>query len=208
MATKKENTEKKTTTRKTTKKTTETKAKVEKLIETKVEEVKEKEVSALEQRRLARAKQRELRKKISDDLRVDIFCCAANTELIVPVKGSKELVRMKYGDVEYFTVGDLRMLRTEHPKMFEEKYIIPIAVDEKSELELSDVLKAVGLDMYYKFDEDGECEMLYEDTIDFLLDDVGQSEFEVFIKSCDKDYGERIFDRALERFIDKKFNNS
>lgn len=197
--------EKKTT--KTTKKASTTKKTGASKVGNKIEKEKEKKLSAMEQRKLDRQKRRELSKKINDDLGVHIYCLAGNTTLYVPRANSKEIRTMKYGDSAWFTVEDLKMINTDHPLMLSEKYIIPTEIDS-DEVTLVDVLKNLGIDHYYDLDEEGESECLFEDTIDFVLNDLSDTEFEDFLNTCDEGLAKRIFDRAVELYIKDDFDSS
>lgn len=174
---------------------------LEQVMEEKKEKLQEKPMSELEKRKLERQRQRELLRNISDDLQILVFCNAGHTELVYECPNTKQFYQMTYGDTEWMSYKELKTMKSLHRGMLDNYLLVPIDVDS-NDYEVEDILKILGIENLYSE------EMLFEDNIDYTLNNLDYDTFTKLLKETNKQYVGRIIDRAIELAIKGQFNDS
>ena len=176
-------------------------AKKEAEIIEKQESEKKAEMSELEKRKLERKKQREALKKINEDTVIFMYCNIGGAELIYVDEVSGIPRNMVYGDSDWFTFKELKNMKSRHKRILEDYALIPIDVDS-NDFELEDVLKLLGIDNLYKDEA-----KLFEDNLDYILNNLKFDTFSLILKEENKKYVKRIIDRAKDLFLKGEFND-
>lgn len=161
----------------------------------------ESEMSELEKRKAERKKQREALKKINDDTTILMYCNVGGAEFIYRDEVNGIPRNMIYGDSDWFTFKELKNMKARHMRILEDYALIPIDVDSE-DFELNDVLKLLGIEHLYK-DES----KLFEDNIDYILNNLKFDTFRLILKEENKKYAQRIIDRAKDLFLKGEFND-
>jgi hypothetical protein len=106
-----------------------------------------------------------------------------------------------YGDTDVMTVEHLNTMRNQHRTILDKYWILPIAVND-SEIEISDVLKHLRIEHLYK---DIELDLTFFD--DLILRSTVKN-FEKAIDGMNASFVERIAERAVMLYKDKRFADS
>lgn len=182
---------------KTTKPKTTTKKKrdIEEIMAEKEEKFEENKLSALEQRRLERKKQMEMVKNIDDNLPILVYCNAGNSTIVYDCPKTMTHYEMRYGDFEYMTFMELKIMKSQHVGMLENYILIPMDVNSE-DYTIEDVLKILKIGHLY-----GE-EMLIDGNIDYIINDSKLNMFKSLLEDALENkkapYVQLIIDRAIE----------
>ena len=110
-----------------------------------------------------------------------------------------KIVLGKYGDVDYITVEELQRMKNEHRDIIE-KFWIRIVNVENEEVELEDVLQFLLIDDLY-------ASVLDVQEVENMLLKEDDDKFEIVFLKLNKEFKNRIIERAVILFQGKRFNN-
>lgn len=148
-----------------------------------------------------RKTRQELKKKVSRDTEVVVMNNTTGILTYTCPKTKAEYEMHSFGDTTFITVDELITMKNKHRSMFQNYWLIPIAVED-DEVTLEEVVAYVGLDKYFKHDvfiDDGELD-------DFLTNSPAD-EFAKVVRSFDEKYQAILFDRAIKLFKDGQFSD-
>ena len=158
-------------------------------------------MSELEKRKAERKKQREALKKINDNTSILMYCNIGGAEFVYRDENDGMSWNMVYGDSDWFTFKEIKNMKSKHKRILEDYALIPIDVDS-NDFELNDVIKLLGLEKLYEDEA-----KLFEDNIDYILNNLKFETFSLILKEENKKYVQRIVDRAKDLFLNGEFND-
>ena len=115
------------------------------------------------------------------------------------IRTQTKIVLGKYGDVDYITVEELQRMKNEHRDILE-KFWIRIVNVENEEVELIDVLRFLLIDDLY-------ATVLDVQEVENMLLKESDDKFEKVFLKLNKEFKNRIIERAVILFQSKRFNN-
>ena len=110
-----------------------------------------------------------------------------------------KIVLGKYGDVDYISVDELLRMKNAHRDIIE-KFWIRIVDVENEEVEVSDVLQFLLIDDLY-------ANVLDVQEVENMLLKENDEKFEKLFVNLNKEFKNRIVERAVILFQGKRFNN-
>lgn len=139
------------------------------------------------------------RVKIERDMEVKVMNLCSNSFHHLDEKTGSYYCMQEYGDFEYMTVDEIIRMKNKFSKVFNEFWIMIVDV-ENDEIELEDVLKYVQLDKLYK-------DMPKPEVIDNMILGDSFEKFEKMLNSMNKVMVNKVTERSVELFRDKKFSD-
>lgn len=104
-----------------------------------------------------------------------------------------------YGDIDYITVDELLRMKNTSPRILTEYMILLVDVLD-DEINIDDVVRHLGLTMYYD-------KVFSTEEVDEMLIKYPFAKFEKLFKPLNDFYKAKIIERAVDLFKEKKFTD-